>query len=550
MLNKKFFKLRSKNLLLVFIFTIALILRLVDLNNTPSGLHADEASFLLNAKAILNTGMDEDGRFLPLTLHSLIDPKPALYSYLQIPFVALFGTSVLAARLPAVLFGLASILMVYLLLKKLGQEKIGMVVAILLAISPWHIVVSRATQEVILSFFFFILALYFFFDFIGSQKKQHLLLLFMSCLLSMYFYHSAKILLVVLLIFYLCLYKAQKKLTQKNCFLALAAIVLATVLSFMLQESTTRFNSIGILASKEPQIKIFEQIFAATGRVPQFLLRAFYNKPAAYFYQFIEEYLQYFNFDFLFLSWGEPKRYLIPHHGLFYLIELPFLLIGIYSALRKKNKTLFFIFLALAILAPLPAALTAQETPSMIRTFSMILALSYFIAEGLVYVFSWKKTKSIIFLSFFSLAYLWQIAYFQMQFFVQQKVYQPWSRNHPFSEIASRVKDLEKDYDLIYTTNDLRPLYAYFALENLISIDQLQANALARDEEDYQIGKYRFNRQACYFPELKENVLYIAEVGCKDKVNKWADLQVVETISYPDGLAVYDLLTLTTHDEQ
>ena len=169
MLNKKNSKNKLKNCLIILILVVALFFRLIDLNNSHSGLHADEASFLLNAKAILSTGMDEDGRFLPLTLHSFIDPKPALYSYFQIPFVALFGTSLLAARLPAALFGVASMLVGYLMLKKMGQERLAIVVALLLSISTWHIVVSRATQEVILSFFFFVLSLYFFFDFVYLQ---------------------------------------------------------------------------------------------------------------------------------------------------------------------------------------------------------------------------------------------------------------------------------------------------------------------------------------------------------------------------------------------
>ena len=63
MLNKKNSKNKLKNCLIILILVVALFFRLIDLNNSPSGLHADEASFLLNAKAILSTGMDEDGRF-------------------------------------------------------------------------------------------------------------------------------------------------------------------------------------------------------------------------------------------------------------------------------------------------------------------------------------------------------------------------------------------------------------------------------------------------------------------------------------------------------
>jgi len=544
MFKKKNFKLKYKKLLLVFIIFVALLIRVIDLNNTPSGLHADEASFLLNAKSILSSAKDEDGRFLPLTLHSLIDPKPAIYSYLQIPFIALLGQSILAARLPAALFGTASIFLAYYLLKKMGREKTGLIVAAFLAISPWHIVVSRATQEVILSFFFFLLSLCFLIDFFNLQKNKSLIIFFISSFLAMYFYHSAKILLPVLVVSYLIVYFFQKKLPFKKTLMVFLSVSLALLLSVVFQDSVMRFSSIGILGAKEPQIRIFEQIFSATGEAPQFILRAFYNKPVAYFYEFAKEYLQYFSLDYLFLSWGEPKRYLVPFHGLFYLIEAPFLLLGIYSAIRKKNLKPFFLFAFLGLLAPLPAALTAQETPSIIRNFPMLLAIIYFIAEGLIFVFSQKKLKSAFVILCFSLIYLWQIAHFQMQFVVQQKVYQPWHRNNPFSEIASRVKALEADYDLIYTTNDLRPLYTYFALEGLIGLEELQAKPLARNQEDYQISKYRFNRQACYFPEIKTGVLYVAESGCKDKVSKWSELEVLETISYPDGLAVYQLLTL------
>lgn len=549
MIKKLRSKLFSKKILIIFFLFIAFLFRLIDLNNTPSGLHADEASFLLNAKSILATGRDEDGRLLPFNLHSLIDPKPALYTYLQVPTVWLFGPSTFAARLPAVILGVLSIYLTYLFFKKLNQEKIGFVVLVLLTISPWHIVVSRATQEVILSFFFFILALICFFDLLKYQNKKQYLSLFITAFLSMYAYHSAKILLPLLILGYLLIVFRQKKITLKTSIKILMMIFLALSLSFVFQESRTRFASIGIFGNQEPLNKIFEQTTLATGKAPLLVLRSFYNKPAAYFYQLAKEYLQYFSLDFLFLSWGEPKRYIVPNHGLFYLINLPFLFLGLFRSTQKKDKTLFYLFLIFTLLAPLPAALTAQETPSMIRTFSMVLPICYFIAEGLIYFFSWKKARSLLFMTLFFSVYLWQIAYFQMQFFIQEKIYQPWSRNKPFSEIADYVKRIEMDYSLIYTTNDLRPLYTYFALADLISLDQLQANPLARNNDDYQIGKYRFNRKACDFPEITEGVLYIAEVQCREKNKQLNDLKVLATISYPDGLPVYHLLTVNNDNE-
>ena len=95
------------------ILLLAFGLRFINLEKTPFGFHADEASFYINARALATTGMDEDGNKFPLSLASIIDPKPALYSYFQVPFVLLIDSPTVAARLPAVILGLFSILAVY-----------------------------------------------------------------------------------------------------------------------------------------------------------------------------------------------------------------------------------------------------------------------------------------------------------------------------------------------------------------------------------------------------------------------------------------------------
>ena len=91
---------KRNNTLLILILVVAFLLRFVHLETVPRGLHADEASFLINTVSIMETGKDEDGHTLPLILESIKDSKPALYSYLQIPFVAVFGPSDFSSRLP------------------------------------------------------------------------------------------------------------------------------------------------------------------------------------------------------------------------------------------------------------------------------------------------------------------------------------------------------------------------------------------------------------------------------------------------------------------
>jgi len=73
------------------ILILAFLVRFVNLNSHPVGFNADEASFGYDAYSILKTCKDQWGNFLPLTLKSFGDYKAPIYSYLAVPFVAIFG---------------------------------------------------------------------------------------------------------------------------------------------------------------------------------------------------------------------------------------------------------------------------------------------------------------------------------------------------------------------------------------------------------------------------------------------------------------------------
>lgn len=540
---------KNHRLLLLIIILFALFLRVVDLGNTPSGLHADEASFLINSQSILRTGRDEDGRLLPISLNSLIDPKPALYSYLQIPFIIFLGPTVLASRLPSALLGTASLILVYLLLKAFDQKKIGLIMVFLLALSPWHILISRGTQEVITSFFFLLASLNFLLIFLKNYQKKWLIFFGLSAFLAMYMYHSAKVFLTLFVFFWLAYHLFLHKQKINRLILVAGVTFFVFILSIIVQDSGARLQAVGLFHSTAPQARILEQIYGSSELAPSLLLRFVYNKPIAYFQQFITQYLKHFDPIFLFILGGEPKRNLIPFHGLFYLLDLPFLLIGFYFSTQIKRKKLFFFFLFLSILAPVPAALTTQEIPSVIRIFPLILSLTYFVAVGFEKLLSMRKLPQTILLPIIVIVYFWQIFYFGMQYFVQQKVYQPWHRNSPYTEIAQQLRILLPSYSTVRVTNDLRPLYTYFVLEDLITINELQNQPLARNEPEYRIGKFEFNKKSCHFGEVTKDTLVVAEVGCREKQSDKEKFEVVKTIKYPDGVPVYELITLSSSHE-
>src|SRR3989344_6380992 len=101
---------------LIYIVSLAFILRLIGLGSFPVGLNPDEASQGYSAYSILKTGNDEWGNRLPITsIKSFLDYKAPLYTYLTVPSVAIFDLNRFSVRLPSALIGVVSVYLIYFL---------------------------------------------------------------------------------------------------------------------------------------------------------------------------------------------------------------------------------------------------------------------------------------------------------------------------------------------------------------------------------------------------------------------------------------------------
>src|SRR3989338_1293700 len=149
-----------KKTILISILILAAVLRLYRLGEFPAGFNADEAALGYNSYSLLLTGRDEHGHPWPVNLESFGDFKPALYSYLLIPWIKLFGLNEWVVRLPAATAGIIAVVLIYLLGKELIDRKFGLISAALLAVSPWHLHFSRGAWEVNLATTFILLGVY------------------------------------------------------------------------------------------------------------------------------------------------------------------------------------------------------------------------------------------------------------------------------------------------------------------------------------------------------------------------------------------------------
>jgi len=93
---------------------------------------------------------------------SFKDTSPALYYLLLHFWITLAGASVSSARLLSVLFGTASVFIVYLLGAHIFNKKVGIYSALIVAFSPLHIYFSQEARTYSLFFALTLLSMYFY----------------------------------------------------------------------------------------------------------------------------------------------------------------------------------------------------------------------------------------------------------------------------------------------------------------------------------------------------------------------------------------------------
>ena len=121
---------------------LAGFLRLYQLTDIPPGIHGDEAWAGIQANRILDEGWI--GAYIRLGYGN-----QAGAVYWTVPFVETFGDTILAIRLPMALIGVATIPLAYLAFAGMAGKKAGLIGAFLLAVSTWHIHMSRMAFVVI-----------------------------------------------------------------------------------------------------------------------------------------------------------------------------------------------------------------------------------------------------------------------------------------------------------------------------------------------------------------------------------------------------------------
>ncbi len=550
---KLFFK-KSSNywslIILFLIFFLALVIRLWDLGTVPKGLQIDELNAGYQGYKIYKTGSDIFGDFIPLFVNRIGDFRPAGIFYISGLSTFILGLSNFSIRFPAALIGALTVFPVYLLAQIISKNRrISAVAAFLIAISPWHIVASRATSESVIALFLTIFGIYFFLRCIKERSLVLCLLSIVALLGSYFFYHTPRLFIPIFLL--LCLIyifsnysKSLSKrvdISKKYLLITFVSVATVSIIIFLTPFGTGRLNQISVFNSQDVKTKIHALQDGDRGNI--LLARILHNKVAVTSKTIIDQYLLYFSTEFLYIRGGLPNRYSIDDSGLFYYIELPLLLLGLFFLIRRKDP-LFFIPILWLLVGPIAASITLEDTPNVQRAILMLPSFQIIEAYGVYFsLLNFKPLLRNIFIGLGVLLLTFNMFYFLQSYFVHISSNAAFSRNDGNEELFLFLNQLQGKYEEIYVpSHEDLPLY-FFYYNKIVSVKSY--GSIEDYQKRMQTGKYTFLPDDCpekiltdYLKHSTKKILIVDFPICQPDPSEF---KVVTVIHRVDETQAYTL---------
>jgi hypothetical protein len=408
-----------KKIVLFIIITALVISRFFYLDRFPVGMTHDEIEYILSAKTYFSSGVDLSNSPFPQSIfqtktEGIISFLPAL---ILSPFYGTIPLNQFTARLPYIIINLLTTLVLYFLVKKIFQNKtFAIISSIIFLANPWSFYISRTASDTAFALLFYLLGILFILD--KSPKK--LLLSFLFFTLGFFSYHGAKPILVPLVL--VCLFFAKTKLNIKSKLLFLLGIL--TIFSFyfvgnhFFSESINQSRSQDILFLNQNLITpLVDTNRKASLESPS--TNIFINKITVSCQIFFQKYLTAFSPDVLFVSGDSRGTYRFSQHGLFFLIDFIFIIIGLINLFKKYPRKTKFILL-LILISPITTAISTVETSVINRSFLLLPLLTILSSFGVwtIYKFFSVKIKPVFsFLILFLIIFISFANFFYFYFF-------------------------------------------------------------------------------------------------------------------------------------
>lgn len=527
--------LRIHRILLGVILIAALWIRVYRLNAIPVGMTDDEVRLVYNAYSLFHTGRDiAQHIFLPFSfvLHNFSFTPVSVY--VTAPFVGFMGLTPFAARLPFALAGVGVVLLTYLTMKRLtGQATAALLAAAVLTVNVWAIQISRIAYE---SGFALLLYVYGTYVFLGSWKARSLRPVLYSMLLLFLGFNSynATKLLYLPLLGILTWFRWKDIYRYRPYMVCIIASALVTLGSFWFLSATQGAGAHGgdISILQGPAAQAVE-LSRRASVAPQVLKTLYHNKLTYYGDLIARHYLYAFSPDYLFLSQEGSGIYSLWSRGNLYLIELPFLFIGLLALVMRQRKIALLIIL-LVIISAIPSGIGPPPFTYATRSSFMLPWLALLIGYGVYTTIvairrpQWRVVSASVIILF----YVYAVGGYFTQYYFEWPRYSAKSFAQDQKEIISfiqRYPDKRMNF-IISNVSDMFLLqYAFYTQLDPRIVQQ----AYAKNRVPNALGNIHIIPECS--KEIPDDTVYVTLHACKTK-------NPSTVITLPDGQIEWDIV--------
>jgi len=450
--------------LLICLVLLAGVLRFYKLGEIPNGLYQDETAIGWNAYSILKTGKDEYGTSYPIYFKSFGDYKLPTYIYSTIFPIWLFGLTPFAVRFPSAFFGTLVIPVFFFLVRKLTKnEQLALLSTFLLTINPWHVHYSRATFEVSIVLFLFTIGTLLFIH--ALEKKTGAFLgSVLAFILAIYTYNVTRLLSPLILLGLILLYRKNFKninMTEKIGTLMFGLLMLLPFIATYLQKggiSSASGTLIFSSAAVHAPLLEFRSYFVHLPLVNKIVL----NSLTLVFWQYLTNVINYFSIPFFFVMGSSHGNHGIGTDGLFFLFELPFIILGFYAFIKERQENIRALLL-IAITTILVASLT-RESPHATRSYSLLMFIPVISAGGILHFLHFLRKKSFHIQAIFSIAFLvlftFSVAHYFLSYYVRFPIAYAKQWREEDKNVTQYIRNNWNTYDHIIIDSDAGFIYS------------------------------------------------------------------------------------------
>lgn len=537
-------------LLVTAILLIGFAARFYKVTEVPPSLNWDETSIAYNAYSILTSGKDEWGVSFPLNFKSYGEYKLPVQIYASIPGIFVFGLNELGVRITPIVYGTLTILLLYFLAKELFDKKVALISSFFLAISPWHIQLTRASFESSFSVLWVLLGLLLLVK--GLKKPWLWVLSVIPFAISVYTYNSARIFTPLIIIAFGIIYFKKviphvKQIVVSG--LLFVGLMAPIILSIFTGEAAARYKLVSVTDEKGLIPRIEQQRNLST--YPKVITNLIHNRYTYVGYYSIRNYVSHFAPDFLFISGAGHKQHHPQKVGEMFLIQAPFVIWGIVQLIRKKNKYNGLLF-AWLLLTFVPVSLTNDSIPHALRTVIAAPIYQIFTAVGIVELFNLLKGKRLIVASLMlGIATIISFYLYYHHLIVDYPRLYSQAWQYGYKQVVEYISDHEDEYDLVVFSRSYGEPHMFTLFFKMYDPERYQKadKVIQVDPNDwikiYSFDKYRFpdlsEPGTMYKDLVKENpgkeILFIG------KHEDFVDGQkVLLNVKFLDGQDAFDIV--------